>query len=353
MTVETRSALRHASVIVFLGVVIALCAWIYLRAQSPTIEDFKREYAVGDVLHQQAVAEKYMQLFPIEELLQAIEDANAEKNCHSEGHGIGRALYKADPNFASVIRTCGHTCTDGCFHGALMQMFVTGSDTLGGAIEGESRDTDLQQIRDEALTLCDRPEVASEVRPQYCAHGLGHIFAYFAPNDVGAAIRSCELLRHGYDIESCTSGAFMEYLFTASTSARYAYRGEAPCDQFPSHKRACYMYKAYVWLRAWPTPDAALGACDTFGGDADLCIYMTAQAISNKQILRSKAETEAICRSFSGDRYRNCIRGALQKIVGLNNGDDSPHLCDDVHPAYFDECLSVQREYVTKVEYGR
>jgi hypothetical protein len=350
---RVRTILYELSLIFLIGVSLGcLGVWAYTTVKEPSIEDFQREYAIGDVWHQQAVAEKYLQHYPAAVLLQAIEDAHAAGNCHSQGHGIGRALYKADPNFASVIRQCGGTCTYGCFHGAMMEMFQTESDTLGGAIEDETPEAYAKHLQAAARTLCDLPEVKSSVHPRYCTHGLGHTFAYFSPDDMDQAIRSCGTLSSAYGAKSCASGAFMEYLFSSSSAALMSGKGQAPCDRYPQYTQACYMFKAYGWLYAWGSVASALAACDTFGGNTQLCIVTTAQAASNKDLVRSRAGVESICGSLSGEKRKTCVYGALLKIIDLNNGDDSDALCDSVDPIYRNACLEILHSFLENIAHG-
>ena len=174
---RVRTILYEASIIFLIGVGVALIAtWSMHISHKPTITDFQQEYFTGDVYHQQAVAEKYLQIYSAADLLQAIEEKSAGGMCHVQGHGIGRAIYKTDPNFGDAIRTCGGSCAHGCFHGAMLEMFQTDSDTLGGAIEGESATDTLSKIVSAAPDLCSRPDVQSVVKMRYCTHGIGHAF---------------------------------------------------------------------------------------------------------------------------------------------------------------------------------
>ncbi|MBP9757724.1 MAG: hypothetical protein KBD06_03935 [Candidatus Pacebacteria bacterium] len=348
-----RNILYEGSVIFLTGVIVStIGVTVWNCVQGPTIEDFKREYAVGDVWSQKAVAEKYMRRFAVPDLLKAVEEYNAAGNCHSQGHGIGRAIYDANPNFTAVIRQCGGTCTQGCFHGAMMEMFQTESDTLGGVINDETPEAYLKHIQETALDLCKRPEVASEVLPRYCTHGLGHAFAYFSPEDMDEAIRSCEMLETKYASDSCASGAFMEYLFNASSSSLMLGKGAAPCDRYPTHTQACYQYKAYGWVLAWGGVKPAIRACDSFGTNMMTCIFTVAQSGANIKLLEAEQGFDSLCGGLEGDKHSTCVRGALFRVIDLNDGDEK-NLCARIDSRYSAQCAEMLESYQNKVMYAQ
>lgn len=346
-----RTVLFECSLIVLIGSAIAVVAvYGWKEFRYPTIAEFQRAYAQGDVLQQRAVAETYLKYFSPAELLQAIEVANADTTCHSQGHGIGRALYKSNPNFSAVIQQCGGSCTHGCFHGAMMEMFSTESDTLGGVIEDKTPESYLKHIQAVASELCTEPQVVSVVHPRFCTHGLGHVFAYFSPHDMDAAVHSCERLKTKFGVRGCESGVFMEYLFGTTSRAVFAGKGEAPCDRYPQYLQECYTFKAYGWLYEWGSVPRALEACHKNGIDANLCILTVAQAGANKKLMESDAGFEKLCGTLSGDERNTCITGAVLKIIDINNGDDTERLCDPVAPAYRNACLEELRSYTALME---
>lgn len=63
-----RGVLYEVAVVVLLGATIALLITGAMRFfHRPSLEDFKREYAAGDVWDQKAVAQRYLKLFPVTE----------------------------------------------------------------------------------------------------------------------------------------------------------------------------------------------------------------------------------------------------------------------------------------------
>jgi hypothetical protein len=325
---------------------------VYDRVQKPSIKDFQREYAIGDVWHQQAVAEKYLQLYPAPVLLQAIEDAHAAGNCHSQGHGIGRALYKADPNFASVIRQCGGTCTYGCFHGAMMEMFQTESDTLGGVVDEVTPEKFIERVKSEARDLCYRPEVTSVTHPQACTHGLGHVFALLSGTDLKQAIDACAILSDSRAIDSCASGAFMEYLFSPAAATVALSKGKEPCDDYPGHIRSCYRYKAYGWIKTWGGAQEALAACNSLGDHALDCIESVGRAAATEKTLASGLGISALCMRLSGQAHDRCVLGEMMKYIDINI-DATDSACAKVDHVYHDACERALADYKDTILYDR
>lgn len=340
-----RSVLYEGAVIVLVGVAVAILvtgAVHYFR--GPTLQDFKREYdAAKNRVQQVAVADKYLALFPSADVLRALEEQSVSQLdvCHIQGHSIGRAIYKKEGNFTEAVRQCGGACTYGCFHGVMMQMFSTDSDTLGGAIEDESTDAYLKHVQESAHDLCTRPDVENVVRTRSCYHGLGHVFAFIAQRDFGAAIRSCDTLKTSYGRGNCATGAFMEYLVSASSTAIQNTKDDDICDTFPQYRRACYRYKAHGWMQAWGGFEPALRGCSQFGEFRLLCIRATAQAQSSLVLVQSTDRIRQLCSSLMGDSRISCIEGALLRITELSNGDDSDEGCAQVQEPYHQYCLNL------------
>jgi hypothetical protein len=249
------------------------------------------------------------------------------------------ALVPFDPNYAPGIKQCGNSCTFGCFHGVLMEMFQTDSDTFGGTIEDESPEMLLEHVRSVASSLCTRPEVEAVIQRRACYHGLGHVFETMSNNDISSGVTSCEVFSSAHAKEACVTGVFMEYLFNASSTPLRITKGQEPCSAFPEYTNQCYIYKAYGWIRAWGSVDAALKACTTFGEHELLCIRNVARAATTEEILASEDKINAQCGGLSGPDHDECIKGTLLKTIFLNDGDDSDHACDGVTEAYRPACV--------------
>lgn len=250
-----------------------------------------------------------------------------------------------ESNFGGAIQACGGSCTHGCFHGVMMEMFQTDSDTLGGVLNDGSPQDILAGIERIAPDLCSMPEVENVVLPRYCTHGLGHSLAYFSGNDLEASIRSCSVLTKRHAVNSCVSGVFMETLFSTTSTALLLTSGTEPCDRFPGNEVPCYRYKAYGWIYVHGGVQPALTACDRFGDFTLLCIRSVAMAAARDETVETRDGIEDLCGRLAGDKRAECVIGALLKIIDSNNGHDSDSLCHPVDPMYRDICLSMLQKF--------
>ena len=347
-----RTLLYESSVIFLAGVLLAgisITVWRYAR--GPTLQTFQAEYAAAAIQDRQAISARYLRLFPAQDLLVALEDTYKDTLCHSQAHQFGRALYEQHKNFSEAVQQCAGYCSYGCFHGVMMELFATDSDTLGGAVADESSAQYLAHLTREAKDVCTKPEVERVVLPRPCFHGLGHVFAYGTAMDIKKAIAACGVFTDPLAEISCRSGVFMERIFSEATTSESYIKSVQPCDAFPDSTYMCYRYKAYGWLYIWHGLAPALKACDTFGGNSMFCIGATAMAASSPTLVATDEGINSLCGSLQGEKRDMCINGALTKIIDLNDGDDSEHICDAVAPAYHERCLDARKKYRIAVKY--
>ena len=344
-----RTILYEAAIIFLSGVAITcLVIFIWNQTHRLTIQSFKKEYSTGVAADQLAIAEKYLKVFPVEKLMQAVEEQNANGTCHIQAHPIGRALYKANPNFTEGIRQCGGSCTFGCFHGVMMEMFATDSDTLGGVIEDESPKQYLAHVQSLAKDLCTKPEVESLVQKRTCYHGLGHVFESMQNNNLDRGLRACDIFKGPKEREACVTGIFMEHLFNPSAIAERNTKGEEPCNAYPQFTKECYIYKAYGWVIAWGGVQSAMRACDSFGERKLICIRDVARVGASEKKMETAAGFKELCGALRGDEYKECVSGAFLKIIYLNNGDDSDHACDSVALPFRKYCVDLLHSYLNE-----
>lgn len=333
---------RNACIIGLIGAAAALTGIALSNdLREPTIASFIEAYAKPDEARRMALSDEYLKAFSPSDLLSAIEEKYASSVCHTQGHAIGRSIYKKYGNFTEAIGRCGSACTYGCFHGVMMEMFATKSDSLGGAIDEQSPEAYLRKVEEEAADLCTKPEVASVVRARYCYHGLGHVFAYAAGEDLGQAVRSCEGLTSPHAVDTCQSGAFMEYLFSSVGTPHLNTKGTEPCDAYPDDTSECYRYKAYGWLKAWGGWEPALQSCQTMGERTLVCIRNLALAQASLELIVRDEDLDRLCGSLNGDEHAACIEGALLRVIELNDGDDSDRTCDVIVGRYREACVAL------------
>jgi hypothetical protein len=318
---------------------------VYTERHTDSLNAFVSAYAKGDALTRERIADEYLTRYPAQDLLDTLEARYADDVCHLQAHPIGRAIYKRTQNFTESTRQCGGACTYGCFHGVLMGMFATDSDTLGGVIEDESSEEYLAHVQRVAKDLCTKPEVESVVRKRTCYHGLGHVFEYIEHEDLQRGLKSCDVFEDASAHYSCVTGVFMEHLFSASSTAVMYTRDTRPCDAFPEYTNECYIYKSYGWLKAWGSTRAAITACESFGQTARSCIVHVAQAAANMKLLETKEGFDSICGSVPLQYRDACFEGAIVKVIDLNNGDDSEHACDRIALMYYGTCIDVLKAF--------
>ncbi len=322
-----------------IGGLLALGVSYYnAHARSGSIATFVTEFDPASDSQREKIAETYLNQYPASDLLDALETKYADSVCHTVAHPIGRAVYKRTQNFTESVKACGSTCSYGCFHGVLMQMFSTDSDTLGGVITDESSDEYIAHVKNVAAHLCTDPQVTSLVRSRFCYHGLGHVFAYVTNNNLQTAIDSCGVMPKGAPLDTCVSGVFMEHLFNASSSAELNTADARPCDAFPSLVSECYRYKARGWIQVWGGARRAMAHCDSFGKDASSCIFSIAEAAAQPAALREETGFDKLCGQLSATERDSCIDGALLKVIVINDGNDTPELCDSVAAPYRPRC---------------
>lgn len=348
-----RSILYDLARIVFIGVVIAAAiAAIWGYAHRPTLATFRSAYVAASQDEQAEIAGVYLKSFAPAELISALEAEYGEDECHVQSHPVGRALYRENQNFSASFRMCPNTCAYGCFHGVMMEMFSTDSDTLGGVIDEGTPEEYLAAVRTDAANLCERPEATSVAHPQYCTHGLGHVFTLLAGIDLNASIRSCGVLRSPGAVDSCTSGAFMEYLSNPATMFESLSPGQAPCDRFPDHTRSCYRYKAYRWISVLGGVAPALKACERFGTNRAMCIEAVGRAAATEKILVDKVQFDALCESVTGTTHDQCVQGALVKLFDIHIADID-HACAKVDASYREACARTLVYFKKIVLYDR
>lgn len=83
-----------------------------------------------------------------------------------------------------------------------------------------------------------------------------------------------------------------------------------------------------------------------------LCIANTAEAAATEGLLGTREGMESICGGLTGEKRDACVDGALTKIIDLNDGDDSEHVCDLVAAEYRPRCLAVRTGYESDVYFS-
>jgi hypothetical protein len=133
----------------------------------------------------------------------AAADREVADRAHEYAHGIGIEAYGKSPDIIATFAACGDAYSSGCRHGVIQAYF-------------ESRQ---QVTQPEVEALCQPFKGADQSRWVLfqCVHGMGHGLTMFHGHDLPRALTDCDLLREGWDRESCYGGAFMESVINATT----------------------------------------------------------------------------------------------------------------------------------------
>jgi len=131
------------------------------------------------------------------------EDPQLRVDGHVYAHAIGIAAGKAGgADVGPAFGSCTEIFQSGCYHGVI-QAYFEGARAVDSAT---------------VTALCrsyTSPGADQWLRFQ-CVHGMGHGLTTFYGHHLPRALEGCDLLREGWDRESCYGGAFMENIVNAT-----------------------------------------------------------------------------------------------------------------------------------------
>lgn len=338
---------RIAGAVVFVTVTL-LSVFAYFHARDERdISGFLAVYDGMPTQDQQRIAARYLERYSARQLLGELEKRYPYAACHRQSHSIGRAVYDRTQNFTDSIAACGTGCNDGCFHGALMELFSTDSDTLGGVINDEDPQEYLGHVRAEAASLCARPDVASLVQTVFCTHGLGHVFSFVTNYDLPSAIESCNIFKNIDARAPCASGVFMEYMANTAKFDELTTKGLEPCDAYPSYEFQCFRYKAPHFIKAWGGLKNALDACREFDAATRVvCFKGIGFAVGRSAMFENGTVEQNACPGQSVADTDVCVDGAISRVVSTTD-KQSNEACNVMKEPYKARCiewLEKQRE---------
>ena len=129
-------------------------------------------------------------------------DRDVERDGHVYVHAIGITAYRRSPDLSEVFPSCTELFQSGCYHGVIQAHFMA-----SGRVDA-----------DVVNSLCESYKGAGADRWVLfqCLHGMGHGLMMFHDHDLPRALSACDLLREGWDRQSCYGGAFMENITSAT-----------------------------------------------------------------------------------------------------------------------------------------
>ncbi len=309
-------------------------------AAAPSLEQFATDSANSVGNAQEQVAQLYLKYYSPQQLTSALAETYPGARCHSQAHGLGRAIYKQTLNLSSAMATCGTQCNEGCFHGVLMQMFSTDSDTLGGIIEDETADAYIAHVEAVAKDLCSQPEVAGIIKPIFCVHGLGHVFMYVSNYDLKKALPHCVLFNPAIR-SGCYFGLFMEYIAAPAVQQHLSTSDVTYCQSVPlDARKACYNYMSALWIvqHTYSSESAIMQACTRLNSDdALLCIHGASFQYGRRKLVSAHIDVDGFCSGLTDSMQRACVSGLIDSVVD-NDTSATNEDCKIFTDSYRSEC---------------
>jgi len=291
----------------------------------------------------QKIAAQYLNTVPASDLLDALEQKYPL--CNTEAHPLGRAVFDRTQNLSAAIAQCGTKCSDGCFHGAMMEMFSTQNDTFGGLVNDADPESVLADVESLAHDLCFKPEVAKFIALSPCIHGLGHVFIYLSNYDLKGALAACKSLGSSARASDCAGGVFMEFMSHSADDPRVSGKEYYPCDEFSAYSVSCYRYKASSMLTVWGDKQEALGACEALDTNSRLaCIRGVGHAVSIQQKITMPSTDDFwnICGSVeTSPEHQACVKGVIDNVLINVDPASLESACGKMPVQYRPTCLQI------------
>jgi len=135
-----------------------------------------------------------------------------------------------------AVQVCKSRCTDGCFHGVLMQYFQDLNAT----------DAELQPYFN---LLCNSyNNLAVQIKKLHgtgdCYHSIGHAVMFNSQYQVPRAMKNCKAIHDKLGAYYCATGAYHEYFLMLISTDDFREPGNVtalyPCDTSNDFPAACY-----------------------------------------------------------------------------------------------------------------
>jgi hypothetical protein len=290
------NAMKRAGIIIMVIASLVGAGAFFWHAR--TLQAFVRDFRATAPEARRALFERYYATLDAHQMATAIEGITAV--CHGQTHDLGKVVYAHTKDIGEAFRECGKACTEGCFHGVLMEALGT-DDTLGMNKNIHLR---IEDLTAKVSTIC---ETASDHRPGNCAHGIGHAFMYLADYHPEIALPLCNAFPTTPLQFYCSGGAYME-LDTAGF--------ELPCDPSLPFEAACWTYKTKSFVTNTKNPGDASQKCLTLpDGPARRGCFRGIGFINLGRIETYPDLLPSICRYGSFDDQVACMEGAIEKLA--------------------------------------
>ena len=317
---------------------LAVLGGIFFRPLTERL--FIYEFDIASYDKKESVTESFSSILSLETMLRAVEKKYPV--CHSLAHPIGKAVFKKTGDINASLAICKNACGDGCFHGVLIKLFAAGENSSDMFPGGASATSTLLKIASDAAELCKRGDVAHQVYPWRCAHGIGHVMMFSADYDITKAAKGCSRLPASI-IASCISGAFMEFILNKKYESKIASMTFFPCDLFPAYANTCFFHRANSMLKANGF-DSSVKSCEQLPQQQKFsCIRGLGAGLFyyNSAIVREEGRIEESCGLQDTEEQAACIDGALSRFVAVI--DNSEEGCNKAAESYRARCIQKSR----------
>ena len=258
--------------------------------------------------------------------LDSLASANRDiaEHAHEYAHGVGIEAFSLSPDIAATFAACGDGYSSGCRHGVIQAYF-------------ESREA-VSATEVEALCQPFKSPGASRWVLFQCVHGMGHGLTMFHEHDLPRALTDCDLLRDGWDRESCYGGAFMENVINATAphhpASELASRDAGahhhaaftaidpaeplyPCSiMAEKYLHACYQMQTSVILHLnGGNIGEAATVCDRAPPHMRPVCYQSLGRDATAYTLRNSRKTAELCQLGSAAYRPACYVGAAKALV--------------------------------------
>ena len=283
-----------------------------VSAKNTFIEQFS---LINDPTTLRPLYEEYLEVIGINGIFDVIE----AQACHAQGHELGKVVFASLNNFSAAIHTCGNHCTSGCFHGILMELFISGDEHVV-----------VDDISAEMNSLCNQDDVGAYFSLGTCYHGMGHAMMFLSDYDIEKTMELCQLAPSETLNYFCVTGGFMEYelLYGVSDMQSSAHH---PCDALDDYFAACYRYKM---------PHMLIAAAEE--GKATIDVINECTALPERQRLGCFHGLGAAFIAATMDQ-----RDLLSKLCVIGNDNDKQMCIDGAIWKVADFDVSVARDVCT------
>lgn len=251
--------------------------------------------------------------------------------CHVKGHNVGRVIFAKTNSLDASMQICGYRCSNGCFHGILMEMFKDQNK------DSSDKHLSLEVLKNELKTFCDKKTVKDYIIKGNCTHGLGHVVAFLADYDIKKALSYCDLFQEAGLIYYCATGLYMEReQLMAEDDLKKSLFYPCDSDNFPA---ACFRYRIRISLAdKFSHQDMALKCLEIKDQRQKQGCFHGLGFGYYKLIEEDPKKLMAVCGGGNTDDQRMCIEGAVG-ILSIANEDRAIEACSQTFGQARQACI--------------